>query len=489
MNESAGRAFVRFEGTALVVALFLSLESLPAAAQAAPAQRFSPAHSKVNSLPSLPRPNVTFSREVVRLLQAHCQGCHHDGGIAPFPLVTYQDAYAHRLQIQHEVVSRRMPPWKADASCSAFEGDPRLADAEIRTLDSWVLSGAPEGDRRLLPAPLRFDDGWELGAPDLELALPKPFLPDFSNGDVYRCFRLPTGLQAQRYLSAVEVVPGNRTMVHHVLLFADTANASAALEGKDGQPGYPCFGGPGFDAVSPLGGWVPGFRNSSLPDGIGIDLPAGAPVVIQVHYSARTGGVAPDLTRVGLHFARAPVQKRLLTLPLVNQTFVLPAGQSAIPVRASYGPTPAAITLRRIAPHMHLLGRSMSVTATPPGGPPRCLVNVPDWDFHWQGFYAYKTPVPVPLFSTLALAATYDNSAANPENPNVPPKDVRWGDATSDEMCLCYLSFTLDAENLTGASGLPPTDLATFDPFWERAWAEASASRAAGAVGVGRPDP
>lgn len=467
---------------AAAVMVSLSLRALPTAAQtAAPLA----SHAPIASAPSSPRPHVTFSDQVVRLLQAHCQGCHHDGGIAPFPLVTYDDAYEHRLQIQSQTTARKMPPWKAEASCSSFEGDPTLSDADVRTFDLWAQAGAPEGSRALLPPPLAFDDGWELGAPDLELALPRPFLPDFSKGDVYRCFRLETGLSSQRYLSAVEVMPGNRTMVHHVLLFADTTNASAALDGKDGQPGYPCFGGPGFNAVSPLGAWVPGFRNSFLPDGIGIDLPAGAPVVIQVHYSARTGSVAPDLTRTGLHFSRTPVQKRLLTLPLVNQAFLLPAGQSGIPVTASYGPTPAAITLRRIAPHMHLLGKTMSVSTAPPAGAPQCLVNVADWDFHWQGFYAYRSPVKIPLFSTISLLATYDNSPANPDNPNVPPKDVRWGDATSDEMCLCYLSFTLDAENLTGAAGLAPTDLSTFDPFWERAWAEAAAARPTAAAPFG----
>lgn len=431
----------------------------------------------MKSAPSTARPRITFSDQVVRLLQTHCQNCHHDGGIAPFPLVTYDDAYAHRIQIQIVTTTRRMPPWKADGSCSGFAGDPTLPDADVKTFDLWVQTGAPEGNRALLPPTLAFDDGWKLGAPDVELAMSRPFQPDFAKGDVYRCFRLPTGLSAQRYLSAVEVAPGNRTMVHHVLLFADTADASAALEGKDGQPGYPCFGGPGFSAVSPLGAWVPGFRDALLPDGIGIELPGGAPLVMQVHYSARTGGVAPDLTRVGLHFVTAPVQKRLLTLPLVNQTFRLPAGQSTIPVTASFGPVPYAITLWRIAPHMHLLGRTMSVSMTPYGtSAPQCLVQVPDWDFRWQGFYAYLAPRKIPIFASLSIAATYDNSDGNPNNPNVPPKDVTWGEATSDEMCLCYLAFTLDAENLTGAGAAQPTTLSTFEAFWEKAWVAAPAS-------------
>jgi cytochrome c5 len=419
---------------------------------------------------SAPAPvaRVTFHEQIERVLQKSCQTCHHDGGIAPFALVTYGDAYTQRVKMQIVTSDRTMPPWKPESACgAAFEGDPRLSDADRNLFLEWLRFGAPEGDRARAPAPLAFEDGWKLSAPDLELGMSRSFVPDFANGDVYRCFRLPTGLDGQRYLSAVEVAPGNRTMVHHVLLFADTTGATAALDGQDGQPGYPCFGGPGFSAVSPLGAWVPGLRPAALPDGIGIDLPNGSTVVMQIHYSARTGGVAPDRTRVGLHFSTAPVQKRLLTLPLLNRTFLLPAGQANIAVNASFAAIPYAVTLRSIAPHMHLLGRTMSVTVTPLGGAAQCLVNVRGWDFRWQGFYSYIDPVKAPPFSRLDVAATYDNSADNPNNPNVPPKDVRWGENTTDEMCLCYLSFTLDNENLTGAAGLSPTRLDSFEPFWE----------------------
>jgi mono/diheme cytochrome c family protein len=436
------------------------------------AAELAPSHAivPVPASAGLPGPvaRVTFHEQLERVLQKNCQTCHHAGGIAPFSLETYQDAYEHRVQMQIVTSERRMPPWKPDPACgAAFNGDPRLSDADIALFRNWLQRGAPEGDPARAPKALTFDDGWKLGTPDLQLGMSQPFQPDFTGGDVYRCFRLPTGLEEQRYLSGIEVAPGNRAMVHHVLLFADTTGASAALDGRDGQPGYPCFGGPGFDAVSPLGAWVPGYRPALLPDGIGIDLPMGSTLVMQVHYSARTGGVAPDRTQVALHFSRAPVQKRLLTLPLVNQTFRLPAGQADIPVTASFSAVPYDITLRAIAPHMHLLGRTMSVSVTPPGGRKICLVNIPDWDFRWQGFYGYANPLGIGALSRLDLLSTYDNSEANANNPNRPPKDVRWGENTTDEMCLCYLSFTLDAENLTGAADLPPTSLETFEPFWE----------------------
>lgn len=441
------------------------------AAQAAESEPL-PSHAiaRVPSPPGLPGPvsRVTFHEQVERVLQKNCQTCHHTGGIAPFPLVSYADAFEQRVKMQIVTSDRTMPPWKPDSHCgAALQGDPRLTESDVSVFLEWLRHGAPKGDARRAPAPLAFDDGWKLGTPDLQLGMSQPFQPDFATGDVYRCFRLPTGIDGQRFLSGIEVAPGNRSMVHHVLLFADTTGASAPLDGVDGQPGYPCFGGPGFNAVSPLGAWVPGIRPSLLPDGIGIDLPDGATLVMQVHYSARTGGVAPDRTQVALHFAKPPVQKRLLTLPLVNQTFRLPAGQANIPVSAAAGFIPYDITLRYIAPHMHLLGRTMSLTVTPLGGAPACLVNVPDWDFRWQGFYSYVTPVKIGSLSRIDLQASYDNSAGNPNNPNKPPKDVTWGENTSDEMCLCYLSFTIDFENLSGAPGLPPTNLETFEPFWE----------------------
>ena len=453
---------------ALLAGAALLLAAAPAgrAAELASSHGIAPVSAAGGLLGPVSR--VTFHEQVERVLQKNCLTCHHEGGIAPFSLVSYADAYEHRVKMQIVTSTRTMPPWKPDTSCgAALQGNPRLSDGEIAIFLEWLRRGAPEGDAARAPAPLAFDDGWKLGTPDLQLGMSQAFQPDFAAGDVYRCFRLPTGLGGQRYLSGIEVAPGNRSMVHHVLLFADTTGASAALDGKDGQPGYPCFGGVGLNSVSPLGAWVPGYRPALLPEGIGIDLPKNSTLVMQIHYSARTGGVAPDQTQIALHFARTPVQKRLLTLPLVNQTFRLPAGQANIPVSAAVGFIPYDITLRYIAPHMHLLGRTMSVSVTPLGGAPACLVNVGDWDFRWQGFYSYVTPVKVGPFSRIDVRATFDNSEDNPNNPNKPPKDVTWGENTSDEMCLCYLSFTIDSENLAGAAGLPPTSLDTFEPFWE----------------------
>jgi len=425
---------------------------------------------QVGPRPALPSQAVTFNKQIARILQASCQKCHHEGDIAPFPLMTYQDAFDHRFAMADQTGRRLMPPWHVDSSCGGFEDDPSLSGEDIRAIGEWVASGAPEGDPRDLPPPLTFTPGWSLGPPDQVLAMEESFTPSFTQGDVYRCFVMPTGLTADRFVAAVEVAPGGRAMVHHVLLFVDSADTAERLDRADPGPGYTCFGGPGFTPTSALGGWAPGNRPRLLPEGVGMHLPKDSRVVMQVHYSARSGVLEPDRTLIGLHFSKAPVQKRLLAVPVLNYNFLIPAGAKDHEVRASIPYIPFDAHALAVTPHMHLLGKRMNLTATLPDGRQVCLVNVPDWDFHWQGTYFYRSQVPLPVGTRVDLSAWYDNSSENPQNPSRPPRNVTWGEATTDEMCLAFLSFTLDAENLTGAAGLAATGLATFSPFWEEGW-------------------
>ena len=410
-----------------------------------------PSPRVVSPRPPLGEVPVTFTNQVVRILQARCQACHRPGGIAPFSLVSYGDAFVNRVNIVLQTSQREMPPWRVDSSCAGYEDDPSLTQAEIDTLARWVSAGAPQGDPRDLPEPRFFPDTWELGPPDQVLTMPEPMTPDFDDGDVYRCFVLPTDFPEDRFVSAVEVMPGSRRMVHHVILFVDAAGAARGLDEAEPGPGYTCFGGPGFDVSvtsASLGGWVPGNRPRLLPDGVGMPLPRGSNVVMQVHYSERSGVQESDVSSVGLYFSRGSVRKRLLFAPVINQAFTIPAGAADHEVAASIPFLPFGVHVVNVTPHMHLLGRTMKVTATLPDGRQVCLVDVPDWDFHWQGTYTYETPVALPFGTRVDLSARYDNSAANPENPNSPPRDVRWGEGTTDEMCIAFLGVTLDAENL-----------------------------------------
>ncbi|HKF42849.1 MAG TPA: ascorbate-dependent monooxygenase [Thermoanaerobaculia bacterium] len=421
---------------------------------------------------------VTFNKEVVRILQANCQECHHEGGIGPFPLITYADAYAHKNDILVNTTQKKMPPFHVDTGCNEFKNDPSLSSSDLGTITKWVLSGAPEGDPKDLPAPLTFPSTWTLGTPDLALAMPESFKPNFNQGDVYRCFVLPTNLTEDRFVRAVEILPGARGMVHHVILFLDTSGKAKALDDADPLPGYSCFGGPGFDlnALAPtLGGWAPGNQPSFLADGMGMSLPKGAAVVMQVHYSAHNGIGASDQSSVGIYFTKAPVNKRVLVAPLINQQFTIPAGAADYEVTASIPFLPFDAHLIQVTPHMHLLGKKMSMSATMPDGSKVCLAEVPDWDFNWQATYTYKNQIAAPLATGLFLSARYDNSDNNIKNPNSPPKAVSWGENTTDEMCIGFLSFTLDSENLVSARSVTlesAEQLDAVEPFLRDLWSK-----------------
>jgi len=403
----------------------------------------------VGAAPAVAAEPVTFSRHIAPLFQQHCQSCHRPGEVAPFSLTTYRDAAPWRHHIREATQTRRMPPWKPVAGHGDFAAVRRLSDAEIALIARWVEAGAPEGDPRDLPAPREFPATWSLGPPDVLLAPAANFAVPPSHQDLYRCFAIPTDFKEDRWVTAAEVIPGNRKIVHHVLTYIDTEGRSLALDEAEPGLGYTCFGGPGFPSAGGLGGWAPGAPPTRMPDRVGMRLPAGARVVVQVHYHNHGARVENDRTAIGLYFAKGPIDKRVRVIPIVNRHFLIPAGAARHEVEASFTlPSRWNLHAIAVAPHMHLLGREMKVTATYPDGTVRPLIYIDDWDFNWQGAYTYATPVPLPGGTRIDLRAIYDNSAGNPRNPNSPPKDVRWGEGTDDEMCIAFIRFTVDAEHL-----------------------------------------
>ena len=392
---------------------------------------------------------VTWSKEIAPVFQQHCQGCHRPGDIAPFPLLSYIDAYRERQKILRVVERRKMPPWKPVSGFGEFLDARRLSEAEIASIRDWVAAGAPEGDPNDLPPARQWSETWTLGAPDAVLAPESAFEVSSSDRDLYRCFVIPTRFAEDRYLSAVEFAPGNRQIVHHVLTYLDTTGASVALNQADLGLGYTCFGGPGFAPTGGIGGWAPGARPQVNPDGVGVLLPAGARVVMQVHYHNRRPGPESDRTQIGLHFAKKPVDKRVRSIPVLNSTFLIPAEAPRHEVHASYTIPPGRnLHAIGISPHMHLLGREMKVTATSPDGTVQPLIYIDDWDFHWQGTYTFARPVPLPGGTRIDVEAVYDNSSANRRNPSAPTRDVSWGEETTDEMCIAFVRVTVDAEQL-----------------------------------------
>jgi len=396
--------------------------------------------------PAFAAGDVTFNNQVVRLLQQHCQTCHRPGSIAPFSLLNYQDARTHAFEMLKAVQSGEMPPWKPVNAHGVFEGERTLTDQEIATITNWVAAGVPEGNPADLPEPITFPETWSAGTPDLVVQPAAPYPIAQGQDDIYRCFPLAVNSQSDLYVRGYEVLPGNRAIVHHVLIFVDSTGQSDALDAADPGPGYTCFGGAGFVlGLGGLGGWVPGAGPEVFPLGTGIRIPARARIVIQVHYSTaeasklNLGPLEPDLTRLGLYLSPKPLAA-ISFLPVVNTSFTIPPGQSQYAVKASF-PIFGTVELTAIAPHMHLLGRKVSVVARFPDGSSRELIRIDDWDFHWQANYVFKEPIILPAGTIVESTAIYDNSTGNPKNPSNPPVAVSWGERTTDEMALTFLSI------------------------------------------------
>jgi len=403
------------------------------------------AHPKVKA--AVAPASVTYAHDIAPILYRNCTVCHRAGEVAPFTLASYADARKRARQIALVTQGRVMPPWKAD-SHGEFQDERRLTDGQIALLQRWAEAGAPEGKPKQEPPVPHFPAGWALGQPDMIVTPPRPYTVEAEGRDVYRCYVIPTDFAEDRYVSAVDVHPGNRAVVHHALVYVDTGGTARRLEAKsqDGSPGYQEFGGIGFLPAGMLGGWAPGSMARRLPADTGILLPKGADIVLEVHYH-KDGKPETDQTQVALYFNQGVVARPMHIFPLANTHLRIPPGDKDYALRASL-PVIFDATLLTIFPHMHVLGRRMTVTATLPDGTTKPLIDVPDWDFNWQGFYAYKQPVRLPAGSRVDLVAHYDNSEGNPRNPTSPPKLVTWGEQTTDEMCLCYLGFTVDAEHV-----------------------------------------
>jgi len=391
---------------------------------------------------------VTYARDIAPILYQNCASCHRSGEIGPFALMSYSDAKKRAAQLASVTESRFMPPWHAE-SHGEFRDERKLTPDQIATIKAWAAAGSPEGSRASLPAPPKFPQGWSLGKPDLILEPSKAYALTAEGGDVYRCFVLPGGQTEDRYIAAMEVHPGNPKVVHHVIAYLDGSGKAKQIEAAntDGQPGYTSYGGIGTSPSGALGGWAPGNMPRLLPDGVGTLLPKGDDVVLQVHYH-RSGKPETDQTRIGIYFCKKPVDKRMRIMPVVG-LLAIPAGNAHYEVKGFPMPFRSDATILGVMPHMHLLGKDMTVTATLPDAAVKTLVHVPNYDFNWQTTYMYKDPIKVPQGTRLGLTAHYDNSSSNPRNPNRPPKPVRWGEQTTDEMCIAFVYYTLDKEQLT----------------------------------------
>jgi hypothetical protein len=390
----------------------------------------------------------TYTRDVAPLLQKNCQDCHRKGQVAPFALETYEQARKRAADMAAVVDDRAMPPWKASPHFGLkFKDERTLSEKDIATIVAWSESGAPEGDPRDLPPNPRFPDDWTLGKPDLVVDIGADFEIPASGDDIYRCFVVPTSLDQDQYVTAIEFRVDNRRVVHHILAYVDVSGEARKRDAADPGPGYSCFAGPGEPVHGDLGGWAPGIQPSPLPDGIGRSLPRNSDLIIQMHYHP-SGKPETDRTRVGLHFARKPIHQTLHWTAALNPGLELPPGNANVEVKASW-PVPVDLVAHAVTPHMHLLGRDIAMSVTYADGRVQDLIKIDDWDFNWQYSYFFEKPLDLPRGSVLNVVSHFDNSSANPRNPNKPPKLVKWGEATTDEMCVGFIAVTKKGQDLT----------------------------------------
>jgi peroxiredoxin len=425
----------------------------------------------------IPRPQsktvttkVTFYRDVLPVLQKRCQGCHRPNELGPFSLMTYKQAVNWAADIKEYTQSRKMPPWKPSEG-AAFHGERKMTDQELATLAAWADGGTPEGDPKDAPPPAKFTDGWVLGQPDLILSPKEEMTVGASGRDLFRCFVLPTELDEDKFVIAYEVKPGNRRVVHHTLHFVDTKGRGRQLEkrgqermkadDKDTGPGYTMMMGPGFfPPDGDVGGWAPGVSPHRFPADVGFYLPKGSDIVVQVHYH-RTGKIEKDKSQLGLYFGKQPKGKPVQGMVIPGLFLSIPAGDEDYRVRGSIWAAQEC-TLHTVTPHMHLLGKKIKITMTPPGGAASTLVGIDQWDYNWQETYYFKEPIRVPAETRFDVEAVYDNSAKNPNNPFSPPRRVRFGEQTTHEMCFGFLGATVDKPGAIGfrlsANSAPSTD-------------------------------
>ena len=375
----------------------------------------------------------TYSKDVAPLLVDRCGVCHHAGGSAPFSLLTYADAKQRATQIAAVTRSRLMPPWKADPSNGPFVDQHPLSDAEIAMLGRWVKQGSPEGDPRELPAPRTWTEGWQLGKPDLVITLPAAYTLPAEGTDVFRIFTLPIPTATARFVRGLEFRPGNPKVVHHANIRIDPTAGSRRLDDQDPAPGYD--GLIARSAIYPDGhflGWTPGQVGPLLPRDLAWRLDRNTDLVVELHMqpSGKPELVAPS---IGLYFGEAAPTRTPSMLRLGRQNIDIPAGDAGYTVTDAYV-LPVDVEVQAVQPHAHYRLRDARGDATLPDGSTKPLIAIKDWDFRWQHVYRFETPLRLPKGTTLSMRYVYDNSEANPRNPERPPRRARWGQRSSDEM-------------------------------------------------------
>lgn len=392
----------------------------------------------------------TFYKNILPILQKRCQRCHRQGEMAPMPLETYRQVRPYARAIQEATQSRKMPPWFADPHFGTFSNDPSLTPAQIEMFSAWADAHAPAGDPRDAPPPVHWTVGWNIAKPDVVLEMPQSKkIP--ASGDVpYQYIIIPTHFKEDRWVTMSEIEPSNRVVVHHAVAYVRDPKSQWLRGAPVGIP----FSADDLptavqrrDAMWTTSDillvYAPGSSPDRWPDGFAKLIPAGSDIVLQMHYTTH-GMATEDRTRIGLVFSKEPPRKRVLTLQLTNDRFVIPPGDPDHRVEV-HGSLPNDALLLSFFPHMHLRGKTFEYNILEPGGRVRTLLRIPHYDFYWQLSYRLKTPMPLKAGTVLQAVATFDNSKDNPHNPD-PDSAVTWGEQTWAEMMVGFFDVAVNPD-------------------------------------------
>jgi hypothetical protein len=370
---------------------------------------------------------VTFTKDVAPILYKSCVECHRPTMFAPMSLVTFDEARPWARSIKQRVVARTMPPWGADPAHGSFKNDPRLSQTEIDTIAKWVDDGAPKGDDKDLPPVPQLAEGWTIGKPDAVFTMEEEYKIPASGTIPYLYFRVPTHLTEDKWIQAIEIKPGARSHVHHVLAYTQPA-------GQTPNPG-------GALGPTNIGGVTPNKPGLVFEPGVARLFRGNSDIVLQMHYTTN-GTEATDRTTVAVIYAKQPPTKLAAGGMALNPRFVIPANDGNAEVRATQTLTKDTL-VTAYTPHMHVRGKDMTYIAHYADGTDETLISVPKYDFNWQITYQLAQPKLLPKGTKVEVIAHYDNSTANKFNPD-PSKDVRWGDQTWEEMMIGFYSTVVD---------------------------------------------
>jgi mono/diheme cytochrome c family protein len=378
------------------------------------------------------RAAVTFTKDIAPIFNKHCVECHRPTMFAPMSLASFEDARPWARAIKQRVVAREMPPWHADPAIGEFKNDPRLSQQEIDTVAAWVDAGAPKGHDKDLPPRPQFVDGWTIGKPDVVLEMREPFTIPASGTVPYQYIIVPTNFDEDKWIKAIEIRPGSRAHVHHVIAYTQPAGLDRRQGSALGRTN--------------IGGTTPNKPGVVFGDGIARLLRASSDIVLQMHYTTN-GTEATDKTSVALIFAKEPPTKMVAGGMALNTRLRIPPGAPNHEVTASYTFAEDTV-LTSMTPHMHVRGKDMKYVAHYPDGTSETLLFVPKYDFDWQLTYQLAKPKPMPKGTRLEVIAHFDNSPNNKFNPDH-TQEVRWGDQTWQEMMIGFFGTIADAATTT----------------------------------------